>query len=130
MMEDRNTKLIYKEESYAVRGALIEVHSVLGSGFLEDVYQDCLRREFLARAIPFDEKPRLGIVYKGDEIEHHYIPDFVCYGKIIVEIKAIATLTEEHFAQLRNYLKVTGFRLGFLVNYHDHPKLNIRRMIV
>lgn len=130
MIRESDKELLYPDESYAVRGAFMEVHRVLGAGFLEDVYQDCLRREFLIRGIPFDEKPRLRILYKGEEIEHHYIPDFVCYGKMIVEVKAIAALSDEHFAQLRNYLSVTGFRVGFLVNFHDFPKLNIRRMIV
>ena len=130
MAHDIDNRLLYPAESYAVRGALMEVHRVLGSGFLEDVYQDCLRREFLYRKIPFEEKPRLRILYKGEEIEHYYIPDFVCYEKLIVEIKAVATLSEEHYAQLRNYLKATGIRVGFLVNFHDFPKLDIHRMIV
>ena len=127
---DLNGRLLYSNESYAIRGALMEVHRVVGVGFLEDVYQDCLRRELLARSIPFEEKPRLRILYKGEEIEHHYVPDFICYGKLIVEIKAIATLSDEHYAQLRNYLRATKFRVGFLVNFHDFPKLDIHRMIV
>ena len=115
-------QLIYPEECYAIRGAIYEVYRELGNGFREEVYQQCLERELAARSIPFDAKKELHIFYKGVPIEKTYIPDFYCYGKIIVEIKAVETLTKEHRAQLMNYLRLTGSKLGLLVNFGAYPK--------
>ena len=117
-----NKELIYPEECYAIRGAIYEVHNVMGSGFKEEVYQQCLERELTYRGIPYDAKKELRIHYKGVPIEKTYIPDFFCYGKIIVEIKAVAELTQEHRAQLMNYLKLTNTRMGLLVNFASYPK--------
>ena len=99
-----NKGLICPDECYAIRGAIYEVHNEMGSGFREEVYQQCLEREFDHRGIPFDAKKELRICYKGVPIEKTYIPDFFCYSKIIVEIKAVSELTKEHRAQLLNYL--------------------------
>ena len=120
LMED--TKLIYPEECYAIRGAIFEVYHELGNGFREEVYQQCLERELAARGIPFDAKRELKIFYKGEPIEKTYIPDFVCYDKIIVEIKAVDVLSAEHRSQVMNYLKLTSFKLGLLVNFGSYPK--------
>ena len=119
-MED--TKLIYPEECYAIRGAIFEVYHELGNGFREEVYQQCFERELAARGIPFDAKRELKIFYKGEPIEKTYIPDFVCYDKIIVEIKAVDALSAEHRSQVMNYLKLTRFKLGLLVNFGSYPK--------
>ena len=122
-MED--IKLIYPEECYAIRGAIFEVYHELGNGFREEVYQQCLERELDARGIPFDAKRELKIFYKGEAIEKTYIPDFVCYDKIVVEIKAVDALSAEHRSQVMNYLKLTRFRLGLLVNFGSYPKAAI-----
>ena len=95
-----NRGLIYPDECYAIRGAIYEIHNEMGSGFKEEDYQQCLERELDCRGIPFDAKKELRISYKGVPIEKTYIPDLFCYGKIIVEIKAVSQLTEEHRAQL------------------------------
>ena len=115
-------QMIYPEECYAIRGAVYEVYRELGNGFKEEVYQQCLEREFSSRGIPFDAKKELRIFYKGAPIEKTYIPDFHCYGKIIVEIKAVGELTKEHRAQWLNYLRLTGCKLGLLVNFGAYPK--------
>ena len=122
-MED--IKLIYPEECYAIRGAIFEVYHELGNGFREEVYQQCLERELAARGIPFDAKRELKIFYKGEPIEKTYIPDFVCYDKIIVELKAVDALSAEHRSQVMNYLKLTRFKLGLLVNFGAYPKAAI-----
>ena len=117
-----NKGLIYPDECYAIRGAIYEVHNEMGSGFKEEVYQQCLERELDCRGIPFDAKKELRISYKGVPIEKTYMPDFFCYGKIIVEIKAVSQLTEEHRAQLLNYLRLTKCKMGLLVNFASYPK--------
>ena len=116
---------IYPEECYAIRGAIYEVYRELGNGFKEEVYQQCLERELSARGIPFDAKRELHIFYKGEPIEKTYVPDFICYDKIIVEIKAVEALAREHEAQLMNYLRLTKCRLGLLVNFAAYPKATI-----
>ena len=122
IMPPMNQQMIYPEECYAIRGAIYEVYRELGNGFKEEVYQQCLEREFALRGIPFDAKKELRIFYKGEPIEKTYIPDFHCYEKIIVEIKAVEELTKEHRAQLLNYLRLTGCKLGLLVNFGAYPK--------
>ena len=115
-------ELIYPEECYAIRGAIYAVHNEMGNGFKEEVYQQCLEREFAYRNIPFDAKKELRICYKGVPIEKTYIPDFFCFEKIIVEIKAVSELTNEHRSQLMNYLRLTNTRMGLLVNFASYPK--------
>ena len=122
-------KLIYEEESYEIRGALYEVYSEVGSGFLEVVYQECLEKEFKNSEIPFSSQQRLKLHYKGETLVQTYKPDFICYDSIIVEIKAVKELGNEHLAQVINYLKITDFELGLLVNFGSHPKLDIRRIV-
>ena len=117
-----NRQMIYPDECYAIRGAIYEVYRELGSGFREEVYQQCLERELATRNIPFDAKKELRIFYKGAPIEKTYVPDFYCYGKIIVEIKAVESLTKEHRSQLMNYLRLTSSKLGLLVNFGAYPK--------
>ena len=120
-------EMIYPEECYSIRGAIYEVYREVGGGFREEVYQQCLEREFIARGIEFDAKKELRIFYKGVPIEKTYIPDFYCYGKIIVEIKAVSELTKEHRAQLMNYLRLTNSRVGLLVNFAAYPKAEVEQ---
>ena len=120
--------LIYKEESYRIIGACMEVHKTLGCGFLEPVYQEALSIEFNKQQIPFEKEKVLSINYKDIELEKKYIADFVCYGRIILETKALSNLTDDHLGQVLNYLKATQFKLGLLVNF-GQPKLEYKRVV-
>ena len=121
-------KLIYEDLSYKIRGALFEVYKEKGCGFLEDVYQECLEIELGLQEISFDAQYPLKLSYKGRPLKKRYIPDFIIAGKVIVEIKAVKELTDEHRAQLQNYLKATGYKLGLLVNFGHHPQVQIERI--
>src|SRR5262245_18595968 len=105
-------KLIYEKEGFAIRGAIFEVYREKGSGFLESVYQDCLAIEFEIMGIPFLEQPNLKLQYKGRKLRSEFKPDFVCWGNIIVELKATTGLVDENRAQLHNYLRAAGLKLG------------------
>ena len=122
--------LLYKEEVYKIQGAIFNVYHEIGSGFLESVYQECLAIEFSNQHIPFIEQKHLTVQYKQNILKQYFIADFVCYDKIIVEIKAVKNLDDVHRAQIINYLKVTGFRLGLLVNFHSYPKVTVERFIL
>jgi len=126
---NKNKDVLFKEESYKIIGICFEVYNVMGSGFLEAIYQECLRKEFIIQKVPFLEKPRLEICYKEFKLEQAYEPDFLCHDEIILEIKAVRKLNEEHKAQVINYLKVTGKRLGLLVNFGCYPKLKYERLL-
>ena len=121
--------LIYPDECYKIQGACFEVYRQMGCGFLEAVYQECLEKELALQSIPFETKKTLRLYYKGVELEKTYIPDFVCYGKIIVELKAVSNIAGEHKAQILNYLKASGFELGLLVNFGSHPKATVERFV-
>ncbi|MFN3409660.1 MAG: GxxExxY protein [Limisphaerales bacterium] len=123
-------ELLYKDESYAIIGACFEVYKEKGNGFVEPVYQECLELEFGFQKIPFSPQSMLRLNYKGVELKQRYVPDFLCYEKIIVEIKAVKQLTDEHRAQVLNYLKATSLRLGLLVNFGHYPKLEYERIIL
>ena len=112
-------KFLYKEESYNIRGAMMAVHRELGSGFLERVYQDALEYEFKERGIPYEREKKIQIMYKGKPLGEPYRADFVCYGKIIVELKTVDEILGIHRAQVVNYLKATKMKLGILVNFRD-----------
>ncbi|MCB1175337.1 MAG: GxxExxY protein [Leptospiraceae bacterium] len=122
-------ELLYYDESYAIRGRIFEVYRVMGSGFLESVYQECLAKEFAAAQIPYLEQPELELNYKGAILKSKFKPDFICYGEIIIELKAVKMLLPEHKAQLLNYLKITGKKLGFLVNFAASPQVELIRMV-
>ncbi|MGV8933017.1 MAG: GxxExxY protein [Gallionellaceae bacterium] len=129
-METVHDKILYKDECYAIQGAVFEVYREMGNGFLESVYQECLEREFLAKSVPFTAQPELILNYKGISLKQNYRPDFMCFDKIIVELKAVRELAPEHTAQIINYLKATGTRLGLLVNFGRHSKVQIERIIL
>ena len=122
--------IIYKLESYEVMGACFEVYKDKGSGFLEAVYQECLEIELGVRKVPFKSQPQLALAYKGRPLKTKYIPDFLCYDKIIVELKAVSALTDEHRAQLQNYLRAAKVRLGLLVNFGHYPKVEYERIVL
>ncbi len=121
-------EIIYKKESYAIIGACFEVYNEKGCGFLEPVYQECLGIEFDYQRIPAIPKSSLTLSYRGRILIQTYGPDYVCFGKIIVELKAVSALIGEHRAQLLNYLHATGFELGLLVNFGHYPKLEYERI--
>jgi GxxExxY protein len=121
-------KLIFSDESYSINGACMDVYRNLGNGFLEAVYQECLELELKSRRIPFITQTLLTLTYQGQKLKQCYKPDLICYDKIIVELKAVSKLTEEHKAQVRNYLKATGYELGLLYNFGHYPLLEIERI--
>ncbi|MCP4267900.1 MAG: GxxExxY protein [Candidatus Brocadiaceae bacterium] len=123
-------KLIYKEESYEILGACFEVYKERGCGLLEAVYQECLEIEFELRNIPFSSQTALTLYYKERELKQKYVPDFECYKKIIVELKAVKELCDEHRAQVFNYLRATGYQLGLIVNFGHYPKLEHERIVL
>jgi GxxExxY protein len=128
--DSKQSETVYfKEESYLINSCIYNVNKKLGSGFLEAVYQEALEIEFRNAKIPFEMQKELEIVYDGKPLKHYYVADFVCYKKIIVEIKAITKLTDDHKAQVINYLAATGFKLGLLVNFWSTPKADIIRII-
>jgi len=113
------SNLIYEEESYKIVGACFEVHKILGCGFIEAVYQEALEHEFDIQNIPYEREKILQIEYKGITLNKKYEADFVCYNKIIVELKAQRELTSIDESQILNYLSATEFRLGLLVNFGE-----------
>ncbi len=122
--------LEYEEETYLIRGAIFEVYKEMGCGFLEPVYQECLERELVRRNIPYVPQAELRLSYKGEPLSQIYRPDFVCFDKIIIEIKSVKTFVPEHKAQLINYLKATRIKLGLLVNFGSHPQATVERLIL
>ncbi len=125
-----NNGIIYQEEAYAIQGAIFAVYKEMGSGFLEAVYQECLEREFLTRGIPFKAQAEIKIRDNGTFLNQTYRADLICYDKIILELKAVRNLLPEHSAQLQNYLRATGMRLGLLVNFGHFPKAEIVRIAI
>ncbi len=121
---------LYKDETYAIHGAIFEVYRVLGCGFLEAVYQKALEVELAQRNIPFASQVDIDIEYKGMKLEQTYRADLVCYDKIILELKAVQNLLPEHEAQLQNYLRATKMRVGLLVNFGHYPKVEIKRIAI
>jgi GxxExxY protein len=121
--------LIYKDEVFAIIGAAIEVHRQLGPGFLEPVYQEAMEIEVSTWGIPFVAQQRIQIKYKERLLNKEYIADMVCYEKIIVEFKALDCLTGKEEAQVINYLKATGFKVGVLINFGSHGKLEWKRLV-
>ena len=121
--------LFYKDECYKIIGACMEVHKILGNGFLEAVYQEALAKEFGLQSIPFEREKQITISYKGDILNKQYLADFVCFDKIIVELKALSALSSEHESQLLNYLKATGFKLGLLINFGE-KSLKYKRTVL
>ena len=122
-------ELVYKEESYKLVGLFMEVYNQLGAGFLEEVYQEAFEKELKASGIPYRREAPLTIFYKGEKLEKKYFADFICYDKIIVELKAVSTLTDSHSKQVSNYLKATGHKLGLLVNFGNTTRLEWTRQL-
>ena len=124
------TEIVFKEESYRIIGACYEVYKEKGSGFGEHVYQECLELEFVLQAMPARPKVELLLQYKGRPLTAKFIPDFICFHSIIVELRSVSELCDEHRAQVHNYLKATGFKLGLLINFGHYPKLEYERIVL
>lgn len=123
-------EFLYKDEGYEILGACFEVYKEKGCGFVEPVYQECLEMELSMRGISFQSQPEIPLAYKGMPLKKKFVPDFICYNKIIIEIKAVSTLADEHRAQLLNYLKATGYKVGYLVNFAHYPKIQHERFVL
>jgi GxxExxY protein len=123
-------ELILKDEVYQIVGAAMEVHFHLGRGFLEPVYQEALEMELRRRRIPFEAQCRLAIHYKGEPLLKQYIADLVCFGQIIVELKACDRLIGADEAQILNYMKATNKRVGLLFNFGSAVKLEWKRYVI
>ncbi len=123
------TELILKDEVFAIYGAAIEVHRELGPGFLEAVYQEALEIELQSRGIPFEAQKPLIIYYKGCPLKKEYVADLICYGQIIVELKALDQLSGKEESQILNYLKATRLRVELLLNFGSEGKLERKRLV-
>src|SRR5687768_13909639 len=122
--------LLLKDEVYAIAGAAMEVYYVLGAGFLEPVYQEALALEFNGRGISYIREKPVEMFYKGIKLNKVYCPDFICYDKIIIELKSQTRLTTVDEAQIINYLKITSMHVGLLMNYGARPKLEWKRYVI
>jgi GxxExxY protein len=123
-------EVIYPDESYRIMVACFEVYKEKGCGFLEAVFQECLELESGDQDIPFEAQPRLRLEYKKRALKQTCTPDLVCYGKIVVELKAVSALVAEHRAQVHNYLRAGGYRLGLLINFGHYPKIEAERIVL
>lgn len=121
---------MFKEETYQILGACFEVYKEKGCGFLESVYQECMEIEFKLQGIHFEVQKILPLRYKGQLLAQVYKADFVCFGKIILEIKAVDKLIDKDRSQVLNYLNATGFEVGLLVNFGHHPKIEHERFVL
>ena len=122
------TEIIYKKESYAIIGASFELYNEKGCGFLEPVCHECLAIEFEPQGIPAISKPSLTLRYRDRMLRQTYEPDFICFGKIVLELKTVSALADEHRAQVLNYLHATGFDPGLLANFGHYPQLEYQRI--
>ena len=122
--------LLFKEECYAIQGAAFEVYREMGCGFVEAVFQESFEKELQMRNIEFTAQKELHIHYKGIKLQQTYKPDIICYDKIIPELKAVKSIAPEHRAQVINYLKASGLRLGLLINFGHYPKVEIERFVI
>jgi len=122
--------LLYSQDAYRILGACFEVYKEKGCGFLEPVYQECMEIELEYQGVPFDAQRQLHLTYRGRQLRQKYIPDLICFDKIVVELKAVSELADEHEAQMLNYLHATGLKVGLLVNFGHYPKIEYRRMVL
>jgi GxxExxY protein len=123
-------KIIHKEESYKIMGACFNVYREMGSGFLESVYQECLKIELMYQKIPFKSQEGISLFYREKKLNQTYRPDFLCFDKIILEIKAVSKIVDDHRAQIQNYLNASKLKLGVLVNFGHYPKLEYERFVL
>ncbi|HLP25527.1 MAG TPA: GxxExxY protein [Acidobacteriota bacterium] len=123
-------RLLHEELTYKILGACFEVYREKGCGFLEGVYQECLEFEFELQGLPARSLVQIPLSYKGRPLSKTYIADFVCYDRVLLELKAVTALTDEHRAQVQNYLHATGLRVGLLINFGHFPKIEHERFVL
>jgi GxxExxY protein len=124
------SKLLYEKETYSILGACFEVYKQMGCGFLEDVYQECLSYELADRNIPFREQEQLILTYKARQLKKRFVPDFICFESVILEIKAVQTIVDQHKTQVLNYLHATKNPVGLLVNFGHYPQVQHVRFVI
>jgi GxxExxY protein len=122
------SKLLFEEETYKIIGTCMMVHKSLGAGFLESVYHEALEKEFVIQQVNFDSKRKLQVYYNEVALKKYFIADFICFDKIVVEIKATTFLHKDTEAQTINYLKSTNYPVGLLINF-GQPSLTWKRFI-
>lgn len=125
-----STLLLHEQDTYAILGACFEVYNEKGCGFTEEIYQECLEIELELRGVPFVAQKELPLSYKGRKLKRKFKPDFLCYERILLEIKAVAQLVDEHRSQVLNYLYATGFPVALLVNFGHFPKVEYERIVL
>jgi len=126
----RNKAILYKEESFGIIGACFKVYNDKGCGFLEPVYQECLGIEFDFQKIPAEPQKKLDLFYREQKLEHFYQPDFICFGKIIIELKAVDKIVDAHRSQVLNDLNATGHKRGIIINFGHYPGLEYERIVL
>jgi GxxExxY protein len=124
------SKLILEQETHRILGACFEVDKEKGCGFVEPVYQECLELELASQGIEFLAQEEIGLSYKGRPLRQTYRADFICFGKVLVEIKAVSALTDEHRAQVMNYMRATGLKVGLLINFSHYPGVEHERFVI
>jgi len=129
-MDTNSDQGLWQQEGYDLMAACFEVYNEMGHGFLEDVYQESVEMELTVRGLPFLAQTKLQLLYKGNPLHKKYEADLIVVGEIIVELKAVKCLLLEHDAQLINYLRATNKRVGYLVNFGAHPRLEWRRRVL
>jgi GxxExxY protein len=125
-----NQDILCKEESFAIIGAGFNVYNDKGCGFLEPVYQECMGIELAFKEIPAEAQKKIDLFYRDQKLEHFYQPEFICFGKIVVELKAVDKITDAHRAQVINYLNATGLKLGLIINFGHYPGLEYERIVL
>ncbi len=130
MKATQDEEFLFKDETYRIIGACFEVYNDKGNAFTEPVYQECLEIELGFRSIPFEAQPGLPLIYKGRPLKQRFLPDIICFGEIIVELKSVSALSDEHRSQVLNYLAASGRPIGLLVNFGHHPRLEYERLIL
>lgn len=121
-------EFIFKEEGYKIVGCFYAVYNALGPGFLEAVYQEALEREFIKNNIPYVREKKIEVFYGDEKLKKYYRADFICYDKIVIELKAQKFISEADFNQTKNLLVSTKHTLGYLVNF-GAPKIFFKRII-
>jgi GxxExxY protein len=122
--------VVFPQVSYSIVGACFEVYNEKGCGFTEEIYQECLEMEMADQGIPFNAQPELPLAYKGRRLKKRFKPDFLCFDEVVLEIKAVSALVEEHRSQVLNYLNATKRPVALLVNFGSFPKVEYERIVL